>query len=535
MIAQPLVMDEQIPMPTVPGAVTPINEQLVDPMGAQRQQDTTGGLRFDSGSMLGDLAGAPPRQQDAATPTARPGQVAVEPSVGRVRDEVTPGRITTDAVSGRLAARTPYDTVIDQLLAPPVQTTPVDPLQLPGTAPAPDEQAAQGAPAATPAPEPTPEDRRKFSERLEDLRREMLGLPPIDRSEDAQQPQRLDESGVPIIESDPAPRCASASAPPSSSARRRSTSTRSARCTDASIYNQYMREAERLLQQAARFDAEEAFTRAINRRPGDPIAAAGRINAQLGAAMYLSAAVNLRVLFSAHPEMAAVRFSNDLFLRDRRLDEVIGYLRDEAARDRPFAREAALLLAFIGNQRGDTREVINAFNVIDRINTVFPVGEDPLIELLNAGLARRARPVAPGNNPTTPRPARPRMTPDRLSITDFLTDGSLAAALRSDHLHHREDGPPPRRLQGRQVVVHTPDATRDAAAAQRWEVRDARPDDGPSRLASTAGLASSVRVTPAFVAPSPCRARPSARSSVDPPTPGLNAPSATPMSAASSR
>lgn len=387
-IAQPLVIEESMAAPTVPGAIAPIDEALADPLGQREQGAPAEGLRFDPGSM-----GAAPGRTTETERTPRAGQVVATPEVGRVSEAVTTGRVASDALSNRVARRTPYDAVIDALMAPPGAEVDRAGAAEPG-APA---QGAPGEQVAPPAPEPTPEDRRKFTERLEDLRREMLGLPPIDREAPAEPARRVDDEGNPIIETDP-------------QATTRTIRERAAeffgeaavnidslapRSTDASIYNQYMREGERLLAQERWFDAEEAFTRAINRRNGDPMAAAGRINAQLGAAMYLSAAVNLRALFTAHPEMAAVRFSDELFLRGRRLDEVIAYLRDEAAKDRPFAREAALLLSFIGHQRGDNREVVNAFNAIDRVNAVFPVGEDPLIELLKGAWldapARRIR------------------------------------------------------------------------------------------------------------------------------------------------
>lgn len=387
-IAQPLVRDDQIQMPVVPGAL-PMNDPQTG-MPVQPEEPSSTGLRFDA-----DSFGAAPQPTAPGTPgerTARPGQVLTEPNVGRVSDAIAPGRVTSEGVSNRLAPRTVYESILDQFVAPvaPEPTEPVDPSRAP-TDPAP----VAGEEPTAPAAQPTEEDRRKFTERLEDLRREMTGLPPIDRT---QPTQRVDEEGNPIAQVDP-------------EAATRTIRERAAEffgeaainveslvprgTSDISQYNQYMREGERLLQQERWFDAEEAFTRAINRRNGDPMAAAGRINAQLGAAMYLSASVNMRALFSVHPELAAVRFSDELFLRGSRLDQVVGYLRDEAAKDRPFAREAALLLAFIGHQRDDAREIRNAFNAIDRVNTQLPTGPDPLLEMLKGAWldapARRAK------------------------------------------------------------------------------------------------------------------------------------------------
>src|SRR5690606_459704 len=89
------------------------------------------------------------------------------------------------------------------------------------------------------------------------------------------------------------------------------------------------------------------------------------------------------------------------------------------------------------------------------------------------------------------------MNQQRLSITDFLTDGSLAALCevataitrRTVRLRDRD---------ARLILTREPD---DASAA-RWQVRDEHAVlDGPSSIASRAGLASSVRATPSFVAP----------------------------------
>jgi hypothetical protein len=80
--------------------------------------------------------------------------------------------------------------------------------------------------------------------------------------------------------------------------------------------------------------------------------------------------------------MAAVRFRPDLFLSGNRLQQVQLYLRDESVKERPFARDAAILLAYIGYQTGDLREVRNAFNAYDRNAMSLSVEPDPLVEML---------------------------------------------------------------------------------------------------------------------------------------------------------
>lgn len=118
------------------------------------------------------------------------------------------------------------------------------------------------------------------------------------------------------------------------------------------------------------------------------------------------------------------------------------------------------------------------------------------------------------------------MTPDRLSITDFLTDGSLAALCEAATSITRRTVRL-RDAQSREIVAHQPDDHAGAAvgSGRRWQVRDdAGAANGPSRLASQAGLASSIRVTPSFVAPLTVQGQTIGSLSVDPPTPGTECP-----------
>lgn len=119
-----------------------------------------------------------------------------------------------------------------------------------------------------------------------------------------------------------------------------------------SAYAAQMAQAEGLLRSGRYFDAEGAFTRALALQPGDPLASVGRIHAQIGAGMYLSAAVNLRKLFEDHPELVGVRYSPDLLPRPDRLDAVAVQLRELAAGETDRPRMVGGLLAYLGYQRG---------------------------------------------------------------------------------------------------------------------------------------------------------------------------------------
>lgn len=368
-IAQPLLVNPEAavaPLPELPGSsVVPSPQSAGAPQpSAIAETPTPGGLTFRPG----DLGAEEPRER-------RPGEVGQTPASGRVTDAVDPAFLGTNAISNRAPSRSAYDQIIQDFTAPAPVQTPEQP------------------DAAAPTPPPATIDSRTFLERVEDLRREILGLPTreeeaaADAEQGGAQPlEVLDpETGEPI------PQPARSEALRSVRERAAETFGEAAAPTldslvptgaDPTVYNRYLRDAEAMLRAERWFDAEEAFTRAINRRPGDPIASAGRISAQLGASMYLSASVNLRALFASHPEMAAVRFREGLFLQGDRLEQVIIYLRDEAQKDRPFGRDAALLLAYIGYQTGNSREVRNAFADYDRNAMNLGHAPDTLVEML---------------------------------------------------------------------------------------------------------------------------------------------------------
>src|SRR5690606_27016447 len=59
-------------------------------------------------------------------------------------------------------------------------------------------------------------------------------------------------------------------------------------------YAAHMSRGEALLSEARFFDAEDAFTRALALSPMDPLASIGRVHAEIGAGLFLSAAANLK-------------------------------------------------------------------------------------------------------------------------------------------------------------------------------------------------------------------------------------------------
>jgi len=150
--------------------------------------------------------------------------------------------------------------------------------------------------------------------------------------------------------------------------------------TSNDVYRRHMTHGEALLGEARWFLAEERFTAALAIIPGDPMAAAGRVHAQIGAGMFLSAAVNLRNLLRAYPEFIAVRFNEKLLPRGDRLDILERQLRQRAELDTSLGRDASFLLAYLGRQYDDPEIVREGFQMLDRIDNALGNTPDPLHE-----------------------------------------------------------------------------------------------------------------------------------------------------------
>lgn len=264
---------------------------------------------------------------------------------------------TDDRASTRIPPiRSTYEQILREFSAvprvPPTDAAPAAP--------------PEGAPAAEPEPEPEAVLDETFMARVDRLRRELLQMGVEPRPEEepfrvADEAARLFGGTTPLIE-----RFADKEA------------------VAQGAYDRHIAEGQRLLGLGLWFDAEEAFTRALLRREGDPIASVGRVHAQLGAGMPLSAAVSLRALFRAHPELIAVRYGEQLLPREPRKSHILEMLRNEASRNDGFGRDAAFLLAYLGHQYNSRDEVRAGFDAIARIDTYLAADQDALIEALRA-------------------------------------------------------------------------------------------------------------------------------------------------------
>lgn len=158
------------------------------------------------------------------------------------------------------------------------------------------------------------------------------------------------------------------------------------------IYTAHMEKGQELLAEGRWFEAEERFSAALRARPGDPMAAAGRVNAQIGAGMFVSAAVNLRNLLRAYPELMNARFNAALLPQGDRLNAVRAQLRDRTERDTGIARDAGLLLAYLGHQTGSAEDVRDGFAAVRRMAAPSPDDAPAFDELERLLIALWERP-----------------------------------------------------------------------------------------------------------------------------------------------
>ncbi|MFI4870267.1 MAG: hypothetical protein ACIARQ_00510 [Phycisphaerales bacterium JB061] len=101
------------------------------------------------------------------------------------------------------------------------------------------------------------------------------------------------------------------------------------------------------------FNAEARFSMALSIKPGDPTAAISRIHAQIGAGLTLSAGANLRLTLTENPTMITARYAAGLIPNENRMRDVAGKLQVLADGAGIEARQAALVLSYIGYQIRD--------------------------------------------------------------------------------------------------------------------------------------------------------------------------------------
>lgn len=121
-------------------------------------------------------------------------------------------------------------------------------------------------------------------------------------------------------------------------------------------YAEQVARGQKFLAEEQYFFAEERFSLALTIKPGDAAAMLGRMHAQLGAGLFLSASMNLRQYLKQNPELAGVRYDPKLGLSPQRLASLKTQLRDQLKDPGNAQRsiaESGELLAYIGFQTQD--------------------------------------------------------------------------------------------------------------------------------------------------------------------------------------
>ena len=142
------------------------------------------------------------------------------------------------------------------------------------------------------------------------------------------------------------------------------------------IYAEHITTGQRLIKAGRYFDAEERFTHALSVKPEDIPSQLGRMHAQIGAGMVLSASVNLQSLFSGHPEVVASKYAGNLLPTPDRIELLIARLKERSGITRPKLTSrvmesdrvrvsSALLLAYLGYQVEDQQIILDALAVVN--------------------------------------------------------------------------------------------------------------------------------------------------------------------------
>lgn len=128
-------------------------------------------------------------------------------------------------------------------------------------------------------------------------------------------------------------------------------------------FNELIAQAEQQLRNGEYFWAERHFRRALRFTPGHPLATAGLANAQLGAGLYIPAALTLRTLMTNNPEMIDVRYQQGILPNTVRLNSAIESLRNRLTEKRD-RNSAALLFAYIGHQISNKEMVQQGLSIM---------------------------------------------------------------------------------------------------------------------------------------------------------------------------
>jgi len=203
---------------------------------------------------------------------------------------------------------------------------------------------------------PTTTKPESTTDALDRLRNQLLGLPAAEPTEDEPQDENVVDTLRKLFSGDGGDNLSRID-------------RLSPKQSNRDLFAENMRTGEAMLAKSRWFDAEERFSAALRLSPGDPMAAVGRLHAQLGAGLYLSAGVNFDRLFRANPELMAAKYDEHLLPRRGRLARIDARLRLNTRNNSDLAVSSALLMAYLGYQFDDRPTIEDAFAALDRIHT----------------------------------------------------------------------------------------------------------------------------------------------------------------------
>jgi hypothetical protein len=139
------------------------------------------------------------------------------------------------------------------------------------------------------------------------------------------------------------------------------------------FFGEYLQAGQEAMAIGRFFDAEERFVRALGIRPDDVTAQVGRAHAQLGAGLFVSAAMNIRQLYEKHPELLGVRFTGAAVPPGPRLNSLVTDLRASISRQAELnlnpPEDSSLLLTYVGRLLGDEAIIREGIAVLRKANT----------------------------------------------------------------------------------------------------------------------------------------------------------------------
>jgi hypothetical protein len=154
-------------------------------------------------------------------------------------------------------------------------------------------------------------------------------------------------------------------------------------------FAEHMRAAQEAIQARQFFEADDRFASASSIRPSELSPRVGRLHAQLGGALFRTAAASLRNILRMRPETAAAKYAPALLPHEDRLADLVIRLRESSKTSGQTGRDSALLMSYIGFQTGDATLQAEGIDLLEKYGSSTEADSDPR----DAVLARFLREV----------------------------------------------------------------------------------------------------------------------------------------------